>query len=85
MSDEYPKKYPYAIKAGEQYLGWTKTCAHCSSTVEYPMSYHVYLAGAYLCKLTDHSRTEPFLCNTKCAQEFFWREFQIRRLNGQFN
>jgi len=84
-TDEYPKTFPYRVTAGNRYLGWRKTCAHCASSVEYPISYHVWLAGGYLCRLTDRSRTEPFLCGLDCAHKFFWREFCIRRLNGQFN
>jgi hypothetical protein len=84
LSDQYPKKFPYTVKTGERYLGWQKTCAHCSSTVEYPRSHMIFLAGHYLCTLTDRSRNEPLLHDGKCCYEYFWREFCIRRLNGQF-
>jgi hypothetical protein len=82
--DEYPKKYPYAVVTGERYLGWRKSCAHCGSTVEFPRTHFVNLGGSFLCTLTDRARNEPLLCEGKCCYEYFWKEFCVRRLNGNF-
>lgn len=84
MPLEYPAKFPYEVREGERIMGYKRTCAHCSSSVDYPKNHFVYLNDRFLCTLTDHARKQPNLCNLKCAHEFFWREFCIRRLNGNF-
>lgn len=80
----YPAKFPYVVKKNGIAFGWRKICRHCDSSVEFPIGFSIFLNKTYLCEVTNHARDREPLCNEKCAAEYFWKEFCIRKLNGQF-
>lgn len=81
----FPDRFPYRIRKTATSLGFRKTCAHCSNGVEYPIAYMASIDVTHIYYVTDKSRQPVVLCNKVCAAEYFWKEYCIRRLNGNFN
>lgn len=85
MSQCYPEKFPYTISKTGHALGWRKVCLHCQTGIEFPKAWRVRIDDTYIYLVCETKKMAGApLCSKKCALEYWWREFCIRRLNGNF-